>query len=173
MKYWVMVAVLLLGFVSPQVVTKAIAEERVVAPDFSLETLSGEEISLSDFEGKVVLISFWATWCGPCLQELPHLDKMLEEFKDEGLVVLAINTDGSDTRSSVRRVVKRKKFKMPILMDLDGAVSATLNPRGVNPYTIVIDRKGRIAEEHEGYSPGDEEETEELVKALLDEGSGE
>jgi peroxiredoxin len=149
------------------------AEGRKAAPDFELKDLGGKRVKLSNLNssGKVVLIEFWATWCVPCIAALPHLDKLQREFSDKGLTVLAISTDGPQTQAQVRSLVKREKLTMPVLLDPDGKVFASLNPRGTNPFTLIIDRNGRIAESHEGYNPGDELKYREWVERLLAENS--
>lgn len=141
-------------------------DNRTPVPDFSLDNLDGDEVSLSDLRGKVVVISFWATWCGPCLQELPHMQTIADE-NSEDVVVLAITTDGPDTLSEVRNVVRRNRWTMPILLDQDGSVMAQLNPRGTQPFTMFIDRNGNLAGSHEGYSSGDEVGHAESVATLI------
>lgn len=141
--------------------------DRAPAGNFSLDNLSGDSISLDDYEGKVVVISFWATWCVPCLQELPHLNGFYEVYQDDGLVVLAITTDGPETQSDVRSLVRRSRWSLEVLSDMDGAVSNVLNPRGTNPFTLYIDRAGRVAASHEGYSLGDEVMAEQYIQTLL------
>lgn len=143
------------------------AEQRAAAAAFSLKDLSGKPVRLDDYKGKVVVVNFWATWCAPCLQELPFLEQYYKRYGKSGLVVLAIATDGPETASRVRTVVRRKRFTMPVLHDAAGSVVASLNPRGANPYTLFIDKKGRVAFRHEGYSPGDEKKYEGLIKKLL------
>lgn len=135
--------------------------------DFKLKSLKGKPVRLSDFKGKVVIVNFWATWCVPCLQELPHLNQYYKKHKDDGLVVLALTTDGPETMSKVRQTVKRKRFEMPILLDSDGAVNGVLNPRGTQPYTLFVDRNGNLAHVHEGYNSGDETKHLETIKQLL------
>lgn len=130
-------------------------DRRRPVQEFALDDLSGDAVRLSDFAGKVVVISFWATWCGPCLQELPFLQQLYDQHGGE-LVVLAITTDGPDTVPEVRNIVRRNRWTMPVLLDLDGGLMAQLNPRGTQPFTMFIDRQGRLAHVHEGYSVGDE-----------------
>lgn len=142
-------------------------KDRKVAPDFELKDLAGKRVRLSSLAGKVVLINFWATWCQPCIRELPHLDKLEKEHGAAGLVVLSISTDGPQTQSEVRSLVKREKLGQRVLLDPDGKVFAVLNPRGTNPYTVIVDRAGRIAESHEGYNAGDEVQYAEWVTRLL------
>ena len=142
-------------------------EKRTAVSDFDLEDLKGNQINLSDFKGKVVVVNFWATWCAPCKQELPHLNRIYKENKDQGLVVLAISTDSPQTQAQVRTV--SSAWSVKILLDPDGTVVDQLNPRGVAPYTLFIDRQGRMASDHDGYSTGDEAEMEKIIKALLKE----
>jgi peroxiredoxin len=145
------------------------AEARKAAPDFELKDLAGKRVKLSQLNasGKTVLIEFWATWCVPCIAALPHLDKLHREFSEKGLTVLAISTDGPQTLAQVRSLVKREKLSMPVLLDPEGKVFAALNPRGTNPFTLIIDRSGKIAESHEGYTAGDEKKYREWVERLL------
>jgi peroxiredoxin len=142
-------------------------ESRAATPSFALDALDGTRVRLRDLAGKVVVVSFWATWCAPCLQELPFLDRYQRELAERGLVVLAIATDGPKTRAQVRTVVQRKRLGMPVLLDEDGAVAADLNPRGAMPYTLYVDRAGRVAADHEGFTSGDEVAMRETLEALL------
>lgn len=142
-------------------------EARAPIASFELDTLDGDAVSVDDYAGKVVVISFWATWCEPCLQELPFMQAFYEEHGPDDLVVLAISTDGPDSVAAARNIVRRNRWTMPILHDADGTVMAQLNPRGVQPFTIFVDREGRVAHTHEGYAAGDEVEHEATVDALL------
>jgi peroxiredoxin len=140
---------------------------RPVVPNFSLNNLDGEQVQLSDYAGQVVVVNFWATWCVPCLQELPFLQDYYTEFEDQGLVVLAISRDGPETFSQVRRVARRYRWTMPVLLDQEGSAAALVNPRDATPYTLFIDRTGRLAYEHEGYTPGVETEYRDHLIELL------
>ena len=143
------------------------ATDRKPVADFTLPTLDGQKLKFSSTRGKVVLVSFWATWCGPCKQELPLLNTVSEKYASQGLMVLSINTDSSKTSADVRRVVKAKGLTLPILLDADGAVSGRLNPGNAMPLTIYIDRAGLVAHTHEGFQPGDEKDIEARIEALL------
>ncbi len=145
--------------------------ERPSVASFTLNSLDGKSVKLSDLKGKVVMINFWATWCRPCLQELKFVSQYYVDLKDQGVEVLAISTDGPQTLSKVRQTLKRRHWKMPILLDQDGAVMANLNPRGNQPFTLYIDREGRKAGEHDGYTSGDEAGMGATLKALLAEGA--
>jgi len=142
-------------------------DERGDVANFDLENLAGDNVSLSDFEGSIVVVNFWATWCVPCLQELPFLQEYYAEYADQGLVVLAITTDGPETLAQVRNVARRGRWTMPVLLDQDGSVAAMLNPRNATPLTMMIDRQGRLAAEHEGYTPGVETNYLTQIQALL------
>ena len=137
------------------------------APDFSLRTLEGKRIKLSDYEGKVVLLSFWATWCAPCKQELPILQRLLDKYENEGLVVLAINIDDPKTVAEVRRFVADRTLRMPIPLDGDSKVLGRFNPRHSLPFLQAVDRQGRRAFQHTGFTSGTEKQLEEQVLALL------
>ena len=171
----VMMITMLLGMLSittTQVNAKPSLTEtkaRASAPEFELNDLKGDTVRLSQFKGKVVVINFWATWCGPCKQEIPHLSRMLDSYKDQGLVVLTISTDSPQTQSQVGRLARR--WKTHTLLDPEGKVVALLNPRGIQPYTVIVDRQGKIALEHDGYTPGDEVGMEALIKTVLAEES--
>ena len=145
--------------------------KRTQLSDFSLKTLKGKKAKLSDYKGKVVVVSFWATWCKPCILELEYLQEYYAKHKDEGLVVLAITTDGPDTTSEVRSLVKRKRWKMPVLLDPDGEVLAKFNPRGTQPFSLFVDRKGKMVDQHEGFARGDEAKYLKIIKELLAEKS--
>ena len=137
------------------------------APDFSLPTLDGDTVSLSDYEGeKVVLIDFWATTCDPCLAEMPELVKLYEEKKSQGFEVLAISTDGPETRSQVSQTVSKLNMSFPILLDEETEVMDRYNPKGAMPFTAVIDRSGSIVLKRVGYQPGDEKSWKSLVAAV-------
>lgn len=141
--------------------------KRAKAAKFSAKSLEGKRFKLKKLKGDVVVINFWATWCAPCLQELPFLNEFQSKFAKKGFTVLAISNDGPETASKVRTVAKRKKLKMPVFHDTSGDLVAKHNPRGSNPFTVFIDKKGRIAYSHEGYAPGDEKKYEKIIEALL------
>ncbi len=137
--------------------------------DFGLRALGGERVKLSGHAGKVVLVAFWATWCNPCKQELAFLDELAKKYADHGLVVLAINTDAPKSQAEVRRFVNARGLSLPVLLDPEGEVAGRLNPRASMPFTIYVDRAGRRAYEHEGFTPDEPAKIEARVAALLKE----
>jgi peroxiredoxin len=137
------------------------------APDFTLTDVEGKSVSLSDHLGnRVILIDFWATWCKPCIAEMAHLQKMYDSKKDK-LVILAVSMDASETEAQVAPTVKSKGWTFPVLLDPETRVVSLYNPRRAAPYTVLIDRHGKIVKKREGYNPGDEAEIEKDIEAAM------
>jgi peroxiredoxin len=111
------------------------------APDFTLDKLDGETVSLADLRGQVVLVNFWATWCPPCRAEMPAIQQMYERYRDQGFTVLAV--DMQETDAQVAAFVDEMGLTFPILMDRDGSVSARYQVKAL-PSTFFIDREGII-----------------------------
>lgn len=137
-------------------------------PDFTLSTIDGEQFRLSDHVGKeVIVMSFWATWCMPCLAELPHLEQLYQSEKANGLIVVAISMDEPSTQSEVSPTARRIGLTMPVVLDTEQRAVRLYN-RGRNaPHTVVIDRGGQIVVSSSGYTPGDEEALSQQVRLLL------
>ena len=140
------------------------------APDFSLRDINGKEVSLSSYKGKVVLVNFWATWCGPCKLEMPHLDKMDRDLESKGFEVISISTDDARAASKVKPLVKRGGYGFTVLLDKDTTVVSQYNPAKTLPYNVLIDRAGNIHKVYQGYNPGDEVELRRDIEALVNEG---
>ncbi len=136
--------------------------------DFSLETVDGKTVSLSDYVGKkVILLDFWATWCEPCLAAMPHLNEIYKDHKDEGFVLLSISMDGPDTVAEVRSYTQRHNLDFPVLLDQESRAVSLYNPKRSAPYSVLIAKDGTILHKRDGYQPGDEVEIEdEVVEAL-------
>ncbi len=138
-----------------------------MAEDFQLRDIEGRDVHLSDFNGKVVLMDFWATWCTPCAAELPHLERFYETYKDRGLVVLGISMDGPETEASVPSFARRYGLTFPVMVDEETRVTGLYNPKRSAPLSILIDRGSHVARTREGYSIGDEKLIEADIQDLI------
>ncbi len=137
-------------------------------PDFTLETIEGEQFSLSDHVGKdVIVLSFWATWCQPCLAELPHLDALYQAEKDNGLMIVAISMDEPSSQAEVAPAASRLGLTMPVVMDPQQVAVSLYNRSRNAPMTVVISRSGEVVRASAGYNPGDEEHLAAEVRDLL------
>jgi peroxiredoxin len=135
-------------------------EPGAMAPDFTTTDLAGKPVRLSDYRGKVVVLDFWATWCGPCLSSMPHTQEVAAKYKDQGVVVLGSCT--SDARDKFETWVKANQAKYPdFIFSHDPAergadrASAKLYGVGGIPQQFIIDRAGRIAATVTGYLAGE------------------
>jgi len=134
------------------------------APDFTLRSLSGENLRLQEYRGKVVLINFWASWCGPCRQEMPILDRIHTRYEPAGFTVLGVNVEGELDKA--RKIANRLDVSFPLLFDAGQQVSEDYALESM-PYTVLVDRDGKIRYIHLGYKPGDENKYIDRLKALL------
>jgi len=120
-------------------------QQGFLAPDFELKTTTGETIKLSDLRGQAVLVNLWATWCPPCRAEMPAIEKVYNEYKDDGLVVLAVNMTHQDTFSNIAPFIAEYGLTFPILLDETGGVGKDYQLRSL-PSSFFIDRDGIIRE---------------------------
>ncbi len=116
----------------------------VPAPDFTLPGLDGQMVSLADYRGKVVLLNIWATWCPPCVEEMPSMEELYQKLKAEGLEILAVSMDISGAQA-VRPFMEKYKLNFPALTDTEGAVKSLYQTTGV-PESFIIDKDGIIVE---------------------------
>jgi peroxiredoxin len=137
------------------------------AADFTLRDINGKSVSLSDFKGRAVVVSFWATWCGPCKEEMVHLAEMYNAHEDDGLTVLSISIDDARSASRVKPYIKKMGYTFPVVLDRDSTVIAGYNPAKTLPYTVVLNRNFEVVQKTAGYNPGDEKKLAELVNTLL------
>ena len=145
-------------------------EVRVKAPSFQAKDMNGEPVVLEDLLGKgPVLVDFWATWCKPCIKELPHIQRIHEKYSEKGLTVLAVTIDSPKSQSRVKPFVSGRGFTFSVVMDGSQDVFRKLQGKGTIPYVVVIDGEGMIRYRHTGYRPGDELELEKVVRELLGE----
>lgn len=137
------------------------------APGFTLRDLDNQEVRLADMEGKVTLLSFWATWCAPCMVELVHVERMYQTYKDQGFVVLAINADDARSTGRVKPLVKSKGWSFPVLLDPQTKVVSMYNPTKTLPYSELLNAQHEVIWRHQGYTPGDEVDLEKRVVEAL------
>jgi len=139
------------------------------APNFVAKNLSGKKVELREVLGDgPVLISFWATWCKPCIKELNELQKVYEKYRKKGFEILAIDVDGPRSRSKVKPMVKGLKWEFPVLWDKTKDIYRKYHVLGI-PHTVLIDKSGKIRYTHTTYRPGDEEVIKKKIEELLDE----
>ncbi len=136
------------------------------APDFTLRSSEGINLRLHEQRGQVVMVNFWASWCGPCKVELPHLNRLHDKYRASGFVLLGVNID-EDPRLATS-IAQRMGLKFPILLDSDKAVAKRYD-LGTMPSTVLIDRDGRVRQVHLGYRDGLELTYEKQVRDLLKE----
>jgi peroxiredoxin len=138
------------------------------APRFNASTPEGTKISIDDLKGKLVLLNFWATWCPPCILEMPTMEKLHQEFKEEGLKVVAMNfMEGPKT---INTFIKKRGFTFTVLMDRSGEISQRYGVRAI-PVTYLIGREGNMLVKSIGYKDWYKKEIRQFVSSLLkDEG---
>lgn len=140
---------------------KAISGE---APNFTLKSNSGKNIKLSELRGQVVLLNFWASWCGPCRQEMPELDKLYSKYNKLGFTILGVNVEEDAT--DALKIIKDDKIRFPILFDSENSVSKLYNVVAM-PTTVVVGRDGNMRYLHRAYKPGDINIYKKWVKELI------
>ena len=138
--------------------------DRKAAPDFALKDSSGATVHLSDYKGKVVLLDFWATWCGPCKIEIPWFMEFEQQYKDRGFAVLGVSMDEGGW-DDVKPYIEERKINYRILMGTD-AVGQSYGGVDSLPTTFLIDRSGRIAAVHVGIEKGKNEIRDEIDHLL-------
>ena len=117
--------------------------EGFLAPDFTLDSLSGDPISLSDMRGKTIVLNLWASWCPPCRAEMPAIQRVYQENHERGLEVLAVNMTAPDNLAAVEKFVQEFNLTFPIMLDTSGEVGNTYLMRAL-PTTFFIDQEGVI-----------------------------
>jgi len=144
-------------------------------PDFTLDSSTGKNVRLEELRGQVVMLNFWATWCGPCRQEMPALEALYSRYSKAGFTILGINVENSKVeskRSEIEKFVRSKNLSFPILYDNEKSVTTILEQQflGKNmgmPTTVFLDRSGNARFLHEAYKPGDEAKYRKMIKTLL------
>ena len=134
------------------------------APNFSLEVRDGGTMSLDELRGNVVMINFWATWCGPCRQEMPHLEALYQRYASLGFTLLAVNVE--DDPEGAAKWLEETPVSFPVLFDPQNDVSELYDVVAM-PTTVLIDRQGNKRFLHHGYQPGYENEYQTQIRALV------
>lgn len=138
-------------------------EESLTGTEWKLQSLDGEETSLSAFEGKVLFVNLWATWCGPCVVEMPSIQRLYEQFPQEDVAFLLVSDEPPDV---VQEFVQEKGWKLPLYVSDDERPSAFESP-GI-PATFILDRKGRIVFRHVGSAAWDDESSVRFLSDLVE-----
>ena len=158
---------ILLGLVFGVFVATSLAASDLAgqsAPDFALKSSNGENMRLSEYRGDVVMVNFWATWCGPCRQEMPLLDELYTRYERVGFSLLGVNID--DNSGKAMNMVAELGVSFPVLFDSRKEVSKLYEVDAM-PVTLLIDREGTVRYVHQGYKPGYEEKYLDQIRSLL------
>ena len=151
-------AMLLLG------IATAWAAAEQPAPNFSLPDQAGGLVSLEDYSGQVVLINFWASWCGPCREEMPLLNELHTRYEPLGFTMLAINVE--EDSSAANNFLSGMPVNFPVLYDRENSVSKLYDVIAM-PSTVIIGRDGKVRYIHHGYEPGDENAYQDYIRELI------
>ena len=134
------------------------------APQFALAARGGSEVNLAQYKGQVVMINFWASWCGPCRQEMPLLESIYKKYNRLGFTLLGVNVEPDSKAAD--DWLKATPVTFPILYDKESKVSKLYDVAGM-PSTVIIDRSGKLRVLHRGYKPGDENEYLDSIRSLI------
>ncbi len=153
MRKWVLLGLILIGFggaIGLLLGTPTARKLPAPAPDFVLPNLDGQATRLSNFRGKVILLNVWATWCAPCRDEMPTLERLQEHLAHEDFVVFAVSQD-VDGLATVKPYVSEYGYTFPVLIDVGGEIGRRYGVTGY-PESFVIDRSGQVVYHHVGYN---------------------
>jgi peroxiredoxin len=137
------------------------------APAFKLQSRDGKTVALGDLKGQVVMVNFWATWCGPCRQEMPHLEALYERYNSLGFTLLGVNVE-DNPEGAKKWLEENGPVTFPVLLDPKNQVSKLYKVQTM-PTTVLVARDGTMRFIHHGYKPGYEGEYQTQVRALLKE----
>jgi thiol-disulfide isomerase/thioredoxin len=147
-------------------VSSLVGASSSIAPGFSLKSRSGDMVSLDQLKGQVVMINFWASWCGPCRTEMPLLDQMYKRYSSLGFTLIGVNVE-EDIRDA-EKLLASMPVTFPVVFDRQSTVSKLYDVNAM-PSSVFIDRKGNVRYLHRGYKNGDEGEYLNQIRALLKE----
>ena len=134
------------------------------APDFKLNSKAGQPVDLAQYKGQVVMLNFWASWCGPCRQEMPLLESIYKKYSKLGFTMIGVNVEPDSNEAN--KWLQATPVSFPILYDTESKVSKLYDVAGM-PSTVIIDRQGRVRVIHKGYKPGDENEYMDNIRNLI------
>lgn len=134
------------------------------ASDFTLKSRAGKNIKLSEYRGDVIMVNFWASWCGPCRQEMPALEHLYKKYQDLGFVILGVNLDEDSSKAA--GLLTKIPVSFPILYDNTNKVAKQYDVKAM-PTTFLIDRNGKLRYVHIAYKPGYEAKYEREIKTLV------
>ena len=157
---YIMMLALCIGFTS----TVSAQATKNIAPDFTLKSQTGKNLKLSELRGKVIMINFWASWCGPCRQEMPVLDQLYKHYRPLDFTVLGVNVEQNP--DDAKSLLKDVSVSFPILFDKENKVSKLYNIKGM-PSTVLVDRDGNVRYVHIGYQSGTEQEYQQQIRTLI------
>jgi len=157
-------AIMLMVVSAPLLSAGLLAAE--AAKDFTLKSRDGKNLRLAEMRGQVVMLNFWASWCGPCRQEMPILDQLNKKYQKLGFTVWGVNVD--EDPALAEKLLKETNVTFPILLDSKSTVSEMYGVDAM-PTTVMIDRDGNVRFRHRSYKPGTEVEYENQIKTLVKE----
>jgi len=156
---------LLTGFMA---IPPAIGADSGPAPNFTLTDAGGQSVTLSDLQGQVVMINFWASWCGPCREEMPLLEQIHQRYESLGFTLLGVNVE--ENSADGQAFLAERPVSFPVLYDPDNGISKLYDVVAM-PSTVLIDRQGNVRYLHHGYKPGYENDYQDQIRALVRERS--
>ncbi len=160
-RFWIATLMTGLALLQPLQAAQSMGGE---APDFTLKSNVGENLRLNEYRGEVVMINFWASWCGPCRQEMPLLEELYAQYSPLGFTILGVNVE--EDASKAKDLLKEIPVSFPILFDTASEVSKRYDVVAM-PTTVLVDRDGNVRYVHHGYKPGYEQEYQQQVRSLI------
>ncbi|WP_298442734.1 TlpA disulfide reductase family protein [uncultured Ferrimonas sp.] len=137
-----------------------------LAPDFTLKSLSGSNLNLAEQRGDIMVINFWASWCGPCRKEMPILDEMQQKYQDLGVQIWGVNVEQDNQAGRQFLANLNTELRFPILFDANNDLSESYNVIAM-PTTVIVDRDGKVRQVYHGYKDGYEKKYEKTIKKLI------
>lgn len=153
-------------FAATVILAAMASSAHAATPAFTLPARDGGNLSLGDLKGQVVMINFWATWCGPCRQEMPLLEQLQTKYEPLGFTIVGINVEPDS--AAAQEWLAKVPVSFPILFDRKNEVAESFGVEGM-PSSVFVDRAGKVRYVHRGYRPGDEAKYADMVRSLVKE----